>query len=104
MSVEMNGKSVLVTGAGGFIGSHLAEALVHAGVSRQFDKQRPAPTIVWHAGFAENVVLRSQFIRRSYRTARRAGRRGWRVPAQGRSLAFVALLEATRASRRRVVP
>src|SRR2546423_15705064 len=31
MSVEMTGKSVLVTGAGGVIGSHLTEALVHAG-------------------------------------------------------------------------
>jgi dTDP-glucose 4,6-dehydratase len=32
-SESWTGRSVLVTGAGGFIGSHLAEALVHAGAS-----------------------------------------------------------------------
>jgi dTDP-glucose 4,6-dehydratase len=31
MSVELNGRAVLVTGAGGFIGSHLVEALVREG-------------------------------------------------------------------------
>jgi dTDP-glucose 4,6-dehydratase len=31
MSAELNGRSVLVTGAGGFIGSHLTEALVRSG-------------------------------------------------------------------------
>ena len=30
--MEINGKSILVTGAGGFVGSHLVETLVQKGV------------------------------------------------------------------------
>jgi NAD dependent epimerase/dehydratase len=58
------GRSVLVTGAGGFIGSHLAEALVHAGASvRAFVRYTSRGDHGWLEAADEDVVRELEIFR-----------------------------------------
>ena len=62
MKSMFNGKKVVVTGAGGFIGSHLTEALVKAGASVTAIVHYNSGSLVGNLAFLEDAVRQSLCI------------------------------------------
>lgn len=66
----VSGTSALVTGAAGFIGSHLAQRLVRAGVAVTGLDCRPLPDRKWEPGLASPTVPSGlEFVQADLRTA-----------------------------------